>query len=170
MTNNSILAIYPNQYGFGYAIMNSATELADYGVVRIYPMCNRKTMKRIHGYLDNYNPNVVITRASHNRRSHWSKRTTRIINLIVLEAQKQKRQVFQYNREEIQDVFEQFQAKSKYQICKSLSEMFPELKPLCFPKRTGQMSEHFYTGLFDAISLAISHYYLNPKITENETG
>ena len=64
------------------------------------------------------------------------------------------------SREHIQNVFEQFGKTTKYGIAVAIVEWFPKLKPqLPRPWKLGHSEQH-HQGMFDAISLGITHYYL----------
>ncbi|MBI1307057.1 MAG: hypothetical protein GC181_10685 [Bacteroidetes bacterium] len=153
----TILAIHPNQAGFGYAVFDSPSQLEDFGMVYIQPISNTKSLVRIKQYIDYFNPIEIAVKEPSDR---CSPRIQKLIDSISQLARTADLPVNTYSRADIQNVFEQFEAFSKHQISKRLIEWFPILKPYGFPKRSAQMAEHHYTGLFDALSLGITHYYL----------
>jgi hypothetical protein len=68
--------------------------------------------------------------------------------------------VYRYTREQVRDVFEQFQAKTKYDIMKQLVAWYPELKWRAPKVREVWDDESANMAVFDAIALAITHKYL----------
>ena len=66
-----------------------------------------------------------------------------------------------YAREHIKFVFNGFKAKTKYEISKAITENIPELKKLIKPKRKIWEAESYSQGIFDAVSLGITHYFLS---------
>ena len=60
----------------------------------------------------------------------------------------------------IKGVFVNFKAETKLQIVKKLASWFPSLEKFMFPEPKKWMGEHYYTGVFDAASLGITHFYL----------
>jgi len=156
----SVLALYPNRYGLGYALFGSPDDLIDCGIGYIRPTSNRKTMKRVRQYLDFYKPSVVVTRGNEPVIKRLSLRLERLVKLIEKEAQSQKLKVHSYHRGHIQNVFTQFGANTKYHVSQKLISWYPQLKKYGFPKRKRWMNESHNTGVFDAVSLAMVFYYL----------
>lgn len=157
---NTVLAIFPNPKGFGYALMQDALNVIDYGMVTISPICNRKILKRITSFLENDKPTTVVLENYRGRLSFKSKRIQKLIDKISKEANKRKIGVAKYAREQIRHVFSQFGAKNKYEISKVITENIPVLKPHLKPKRRCFEAESYTMGIFDAVALGITHYYL----------
>jgi hypothetical protein len=57
-------------------------------------------------------------------------------------------------------VFEQFGAKSKYEIANKIIAWFPQLASRAPKIRKAWMDEDYNMGIFDALALAITHKYL----------
>lgn len=157
--NEVVLALYPNRRGIGYAVFNSPKELVAFGQGYIRPMSNTKCLKRIKEYLEYYKPNIILIRAERDTYLK-STRTRKLINRICREAGIQGMDVYQYSRRQIKETFIAFNAFSKYQISQKIVTWFPDLKGYAFPDRKRWMSEHSNTGIFDAMALAVTHYYL----------
>jgi hypothetical protein len=60
----------------------------------------------------------------------------------------------------MRDVFEQFGAKSKYEIANKIVTWFPQLVSRAPKIRKPWMDEDYNMGIFDALALAITHKYL----------
>ncbi|MDC9721806.1 MAG: hypothetical protein PSN34_03405 [Urechidicola sp.] len=160
-TNSTILALYPNAMGVCYAVFDSPKDLVDYGIEYIRPVCSKKSLLKVKQYLDFYRPDIVLLRGISKQRAKHSKRTKKLIDLICEVAKSKGLEVHKYNRRQIQNVFSQFKAVSKYQVSKKITEWFPELKALELPIRKRWMSENHRTGIFDAIAIALVHFYVN---------
>lgn len=156
----TILALYPNRYGIGYALFDSPENLVEYGIGYIQPVSNKKTFKKVKQYIGYYKPDIVLTRNINDQRSRTSKRIEKLIDLICNEAKSQKLEVHSYTRTQIKNVFDQFGASSKYQISQKIIEWYKQLKGYEFPVRKRWMAENHNTGVFDAVSLAMTCYFL----------
>lgn len=157
----TVLALYPNRFGISYALFDNPEDLVEVGNGYIRPTCNKKALERAKKYLDYYRPSIVITRKLNDLKgSSRSKRIEALIEKICKAAGKKNLQVHQYSRTEIIDVFNQFQAKTKYQIMKCILNWYKELDQYEIPKRKEWMSDKPNTGIFDAVSLAMTHYFL----------
>jgi Holliday junction resolvasome RuvABC endonuclease subunit len=157
--NQTILALFPNRYGIGYAVFDTPDNLAEYGIGYIQPVSNKKTFKRVKEYITYYKPNVIITRNINDQKKS-SKRIEKLIDCICNEAKSQGLEIHSYTRTQIKDVFRQFGASSKYQIARKIIVWYKQLESYMFPERKRWMTENHNTGIFDAVSLAMTHYYL----------
>lgn len=161
-TNRKIvLALHPNPLGFGYAFLENPQEPWDCGMVRIRPVSNRDCMKRIKGFIDYYEPVLVIIGTPEDNYSFKGIRVKSLINEIAEFTKGKGIEVKQYSREDIRVVFEQFGAKSKYEIAKKIIEWLPQFANKLPEVKKPWMAEDYKMGMFDALSLAITHFYLN---------
>ncbi len=155
-----VCALFPNALGVGYAIFENPKKLLYQQLVRIRPMCSRKSKAFIEKLIDELQPDVVILEDPSAKNSRKRERVTKLIQDIVLACNSKDINVYQYSREHIQNVFEQFGKTTKYGIAVSISEWFPKLKSqLPRPWKLGHSEQH-HQGMFDAISLGMTHYYL----------
>jgi len=160
-SNKVVLALYPNRYGVAYALFRSSSELIEYGTGSVHPVSNKLSIKKVRKYIDYYRPDVIITRNINDLKRRKSQRIDKLINLICTEARKQQLDIYSYTRTQIKETFKQFKATSKYLISQKLISWFRELKDYEFPMRKRWMNENYNAGIFDAISLAITHWYLD---------
>lgn len=155
-----VLVFYPNYLGFGFAFMQNALTLKDYQIVTSRPISNTKLIKRIRDYIDYYEPDIVVLEDYKGKQSRKSKRVEKLIRSISDYAKTKKIKTIFYAREQIKFVFSEFNAKTKYEISKVVSENIPELKKLLKPKRKLWEVEPYSQGIFDAVSLGITHYFI----------
>lgn len=155
-----VFAMFPNQRGFGYCVMDGPQTIIDSGIVTIRPFCNTKTIERFDKLLQYFQPTVVIVDNPQCKYARRSPRVADLIRHISDHAKKQKLSVAMYSREQVRYVFNQFQAQTKFEIAKQITEWFPELKSKTPKQRRLWENESYWQGAFDALSLAICHYYL----------
>lgn len=155
------LSIYPNSYGFGFTVAENFRELIDYGVVKISPIQNKKTLKRFIEFLEFYNPNVVVLRNYSEKNTKKNTRIMRLLDKMILKAKERKLKVFRYSREDIRNVFDQFNSKTKYEICKTLIKWYPQLKQKLPKERKAWESDSYSMSYFDALSLLVTHLYIS---------
>lgn len=157
---NIVYALYPNANGFGFVYLDSPRNLLDYGAVRINPISNRKVLERIKKSFDYLKPSIVIIQDPDGNASRSGRRVNRLIDKIIAMANAEKLKVILYSRDQIRDVFEQFGAVTKYEISKVLLTEFKELELREPKKRKTWESESHNMPIFDALSLALTWYWL----------
>lgn len=158
---NIVFAVYPNAKGFGFVYMGNPRKLLDYGAVRIYPMSNKKVMERIKRSLDYFRPTIVVVQNPKGKSSRTGPRVRRLIRKIVKYAVEENLSVARYSRDQVREVFEQFGAVTKYEISQLLLTEFGELKRKSPAQRKLWECEDKNMAIFDALSLAVTWFYLN---------
>jgi hypothetical protein len=158
MSDNKIISIHINGIGFGYVVLNEKGKIIDYGMVAIQPMSNDKCLKRIKEIVSYHQPEALILENDKN-----SKKSERVKNLTkrISNYGKNDLKITRYTKEEIQNTFEIFKAKNKYERSRKISEGYPELKSKLPERRKAWESENYYQGIFDAMSLFLTHQYLD---------
>lgn len=154
-----LLSIYPNNRGFGYALMGDPQKLLDYGIVTIRPLCNSRILKRIEKLLDYYKLHIVVTQDYKCPHARYGKRNKELIGTIVELAQRKNLEVHCYTRTQIRDVFEQFNARTKHEVSQTIAKWLPEVAYRLPKLRTVWGMEDYNMVLFDALSLGYTHYY-----------
>jgi len=154
------LALYPNTNGVCYAIFDKPDNLIDYGVKTVRPVCNTKSMKHVGDLLDYYRPTVVLVESTIGSWFKKSDRSKLLIQKIREKAKRKKLEVYSYSRSQIREVFKQFKAKSKYEMACLIGKWQTTLSDRVPKPRKCTQSESFNMGIFDATSLALTHFYL----------
>lgn len=165
--NKLTLSIHPNTRGFGYALMNSPRELVDYGIVTIRPICNSRILKRVKKILEEFKPTLVILENAECNASRRGRRVKRLIRSLKQIAQNQNISVIQYPIDQVQQIFAQFGVNNKYERAKRIMEWLPELEAREPNPRKIWMPEDYNMGIFDAVSLLLTHYYLLEEDTQS---
>ncbi|MBK8243303.1 MAG: hypothetical protein IPK88_07750 [Saprospiraceae bacterium] len=158
---NIVYALYPNANGFGFVYLENPRKLLDYGAVRINPISNRKVLERIKRSFDYLRPSIVIIQDPNGIASRSGRRVHRLMDKIIAMANEEKLKVVMYSRDQIREVFEQFGAVTKYEIAKVLLTEFKELGLREPKKRKTWESESHNMPIFDALSLALTWFWLN---------
>ncbi len=157
MNNERMLSIYPNTLGFGFVVFNDLGEILDYGMVSIRPINNDKCFGRIQRIISYYQPQLLILEDY--LKSNKSTRVQKLIERIC-EANENSLKIFLYPREQVRDVLAIFGAKNKYEISKKVCEAYPQFNSKLPEKRKVWEPENYYQGIFDAITLVLTHNYL----------
>lgn len=154
-----LLAIYPNTKGFGFACLESPQNLLDSGVFNVRPLRNDRLLKRIKFFIDFHEPEIILLRETSS--SYDTKgRHKRFSDELELFAAERDITVHYYNREQIRQVFEVFGATTKIEIARKLCSWFSELVPRMPKPRKSYKEEDYNFGVFNAVSLAVTHQYL----------
>ncbi len=156
-----VFAIYPNAQGFGYVYMNGPRQLLDYGIVRINPICNFRILDKIKKSLDYFRPSVVALLDPDAKSSRTGFRIRSLIAKITEFANQENLQVAHISRDQIRDVFENFGVITKFEISQWLLTEFKELDSRRPRERKLWTSEDRNMGVFDALSLAMSWYWMD---------
>lgn len=159
--NKVVFAVYPNANGFGFVYMENARKLLDYGAVRINPISNRKVLEKIKRALEYFRPSIVILLDPEGKYSRTGNRVKGLVKKIEALAAELILPVVRYSRDQIKDVFEQFGATTKYDISQVLLKEFTELETRSPKQRSLWTSEDRNMAIFDALSLALTWFYLN---------
>ncbi len=155
-----VLSIYPNARGFGYAFIENPAEPKDCGVVPILPICNNRCLARIKKFIAHYEPTLVVLQDFVVDHSRKSKRVKDLVSSIVQFCHDQRLPVREYSQEQIRFVFEQFKALTKREIAECITTWLPQFKDKLPKIRKPWMCEDYHMGMFDAMALAITHFYL----------
>jgi len=156
-----VLAFYPSFRGFGYAVMEKALEVIDTQVVAIRPVSNSMALKRMKEIIEYYKPEIVVLEDYRGMGSRKSKRVQKLIDSITKYAEKKKLNLTTYSRANIRFVFSNFNAHTKHEIATVIAENIPLMKNRLMEKRKTSETEKYIASAFDAVSLGITHYYMN---------
>ncbi len=156
-----VYAIYPNAQGFSFIYMNGPRILLDFGIVRINPICNFRTLDKIKKSLDYFKPSIVVLLDPEGKSSRTGNRIKKLISKITAFVNQENFHVAHISRDQIRDVFENFGVITKYEISKWLLTEFKQLETRRPRERKLWTSEDRNMAIFDALSLALTWFYLN---------
>lgn len=155
--NSNALAIFPNIRGFGYAFFIDDLSPKYYGMIGIRPTDNLKCIRRISEMVKMYEPKIILLPSPDLGRKKRHKRIDELIFEIIEYAKDNGIQIRTYSREQIRMNFEQFDAFTKLEIAEKICIWMPDLLKYKPAKKKSYMPEDYYQGMFDAISLFITH-------------
>ena len=149
------LSLYPNNRGFGFAVIEEKHNLIDWGVA--YATTKHKhedCLRRIAKLIERYQPHLVVT--EHPAKSpHRGARIRRLLTATQLLAKDRHIRRGRVSRAEVRLFFARLGHCTKRSIATAVAEAFPELKPRLPPERKAWMSEDSRMAFFDAIALAL---------------
>ncbi|MCI5056812.1 MAG: hypothetical protein MRY83_11930 [Flavobacteriales bacterium] len=156
-----VMALFLHSRGFSIAILEDAlTVINAYNVVlHKYPISNATILQKVKEKISFYLPEVVILEDAEGFGSRKGTRVKRAIKKIEKYAIEQKLSISKYSRNDIRFVFNAFNAQSKYEIAKVITENVKQLPVELPKKRLSHKPEHYCMTIFDAIALGITHYY-----------
>jgi len=160
--DHRVFSVDPTSRGFGFAVLEGAGTLIDWGTRDIGHADSAGALREIGALLEHYAPDVIVVEDTADRSS---RRRTRVRNLIKSASQDAEARgvsVVRVSRSQVLKVFKQAGATTKNRIAAVIAEHFPELGPHVPPFRKPWMSEDVRMSIFDAVAFALVHYYRYP--------
>lgn len=154
-----ILAIYPNTHGFGYAVFSENDKPIHCGMSKLRVRAVKDYLKRLDKMIITYNPSILILPSPDGKHNRKRERIQSLLSEIHEFATEKGLVVKVYSREQIRIAFGADKDLSKQQIAEKICECLPEYADKCPKERRNYQTETFLQGMFDAISLAYTHYY-----------
>lgn len=162
-TLDRVLAIYPTRTGFGWALFDGAVDPADWGVVAIGRHRNKGCLIRIEGLIDRFRPDSLALEAFEGPASRRQDRIRTLCRAIADLANEKSVDANIYSRDDIQARFDEIGAKTRYEIASAIASRFEAFAHNLPPERKIWMPEDPRMGLFNAIAVALTHYWLAHK-------
>lgn len=163
--NKLVLAIHPNTRGFGFALFQGSQKPLDWGVKEVREK-NKKyknigCREKINDLINLYQPDVLVVEDYKGEGSRRHLRIQELIEDIHKLAKREKVAICSYSRGKICEVFSQFGAQTKYEIAKKIAEWLPVFETRMPPVRKAWMSEDYRMAIFDAVSLALTYFFID---------
>lgn len=153
-----VLAIYLNTRGFSYALFEGVLAPVDWGIKTAETKGVADCLEKVRLLLHLLQPSVVVLQDCDGKLSRCTDRIEELIDLIAALAKANGVKVFRYAREDIRGCFAYYSARTKAEIARAIAKLLPEFAPHVPPLRKLWKSEHYRTGLFDALSLVFTYY------------
>jgi hypothetical protein len=147
------LAFDPSTNGFGFAVLESRDQLIDWGVARIWSKSTREFLARVEGFIDRYQPDLIVLEDVNDTR-----RGTQARNRIIAIARfslARRIPVRMVSRTQVRHAFRDY-GLTKFEIALAIARMFPELAARMPRYRKPWMSEDARMNIFDAVSFIIT--------------
>ena len=163
MNSNSInaarvLAVAPCVQGIGFIVFNGPRLPIDWGVRWTREEKNAKGAAKVAALIDRYQPDVVVFEDHHGEGSRRAKRIEDLLDAISTLASRQNIETARYSRHNVRNRFPTDGAATKFRIAKSIAEELPDLAPRLPAERKIWLPEHANMSIFDAASLALTHF------------
>ncbi len=154
-----ILAIDPSTRGFGFVVLEGATNLIDWGVKATRKDKNERGLIKVGALLRLYRPDVIVAERHSGKGSRRCHRVAQLIAAMEALAKRDGVRFCRFSRGDIRKVFASFNATTKHEIAHAIARQLPELAPHLPRYRKPWMSEDYRMAIFDAASLALTFLY-----------
>ena len=153
-----ILAIAPCVQGIGFIVFNGPQTPIDWGVKWTRVEKNTKGVAKIAELMDRYQPEIVVLEDPHGEGSRRAKRIEDLLEAIASMVRRRNVAIARYSRAQVRHHFAGDGAATKYRIAKVIAQYLPDLAPRLPAERKIWLPEHANMSLFDAASLALTHF------------
>jgi RNase H-fold protein (predicted Holliday junction resolvase) len=152
-----ILAIAPTTRGFGFAVLDDANTLADWGGKPVKTgNKNAQSLQKAKELIAHNQPNVLVLQDTAAKDSGRAPRIQKLTKQIIKLAKVHKVKVVLLSKEKIQQAFFADGKGTKQALAEMLAQKFPdELGSMVPPKRKPWMTEHPRMDVFDAVALVV---------------
>ena len=157
--NALILAVFPAVRGFGFALFHGAWTPLDWGFRHVQGDKNARALEKIGRLIADAAPDILLLEDHAGEGARRSARVAALIDDIAALATRKGIAVERYSRDQIRECFAEFDAVTKYDIAKAISQALPEFPPQLPPERKIWLPEDPRMSLFDAVSLIFTHFY-----------
>ena len=155
-----VLAIDPTTNGIGYTVFRGPHECLESGTTDIRLAKNTQSMKRIRRLVRIYGPSIIISEDITSGSSYRCKRVQRLIKSISEFCTKENIEFVSYSPDQVKEVFSNFGATTKHEIACKIAQWLPEFESALPNKRKCFEPEHLNYGVFDAVALTLTYFYL----------
>lgn len=154
-----VLAIDPMRRGFGYAVLEGPTRLIDWGTKGSRRWSDARTLQKVAGLVRYLQPDAVIVENTADSGSRRRERSRRMIVAVQAFADSNGLTRIAVTRKDVLNLFAGGKPINKRAIATAIATHFPELTPRIPPVRKAWMSEDLRTSIFDAVALALVHFF-----------
>lgn len=156
--HNSVLGIYPNARGFGFALFEGMLAPLDWGVFETRGSdMNRRCLQRIAVLFNHQEPDVLVLEDMSDGNARREKRVRDLNEAISVLAETQGIATALFSRKQVREFFGN-ELVSKQRIAEIIGNRIRAFTPLVPPHRKPWKSEHARMGLFDAAALVLTWY------------
>jgi Holliday junction resolvasome RuvABC endonuclease subunit len=153
-THSRILAIDPCTKGFGFAVLEGGNRLIDWGVARLYSKNDEEFLVRVDALINRYKPTAIAVEDVAGTRK--GERTAKRVNDLVGYATLLDIERALVSGREAREALGLPYDATKYEVARTIAELFPELKATLPPPRKPWQTEDERMNVFDAVGLAIA--------------
>ncbi len=161
-----ILSIDFTSRGFGYAVLESPTNLIDWGVKQAKHNKHLRTLSMNVRLIELYQPEIMVVQNTHVESSRRTQFMHKLIEDIETLGSQNQVKTIRIPWSKVRRFFEAsiHNASTKHQIAEAIAHEIPELVPRLPPKRKPWMSEDYRMSIFDAVAFGLTYYHIyEPK-------
>lgn len=153
-----VLALYPTVRGFAYALFEAPLSPVDWGTREfIGPDKNARTLAGIARLCKAAHPETIVIEDGVGESSKRSQRVQRLLGLIGAMAEVENISLVRYSRKAVRETFHH-PSITRQEIAQAIATYIPALSDRLPPTRKLWQSEDPRLWIFDAASLALTHY------------
>lgn len=153
-----VLGLYPTPRGFAYALFEAPLSPVDWGIREFVGKDkNAATLNAISRLCNATHPDTIVIEDSVAASSKRSDRVKRLLGLIGALAEAENITLVRYSRSSIRATFHH-PGITREEIAQAIAAYIPALADRLPPLRKLWKSEDPRLWLFDAASLALTHY------------
>jgi hypothetical protein len=153
-----ILAVRPTPRGFAYTLFEAPLSPVDWGMCEFKAKHkNIPTRDAVAKLCAKYQPDALILEDRSHLTASCYGRVRRLQAMLAAMAQEHNISVSYYSRASIRRAFHHGKITS-YEIAQAIASFIPAFEPLMPPRRKIWQSDHPRLWLFDAASLAMTHF------------
>jgi hypothetical protein len=151
-----VLAIRPTSRGFGFAVLEGAELLIDWGTKDARCEKNARSLGYVEALLDEYQPDAIVVEDARDRSFRRCARVRDLLQGIRRMAFTQGVRVRSISKRRIREVFSETRAVTKHDLALAIAGRLPELAPRLPPRRKPWMSQDERMSIFDAVGLGLA--------------
>lgn len=151
-----VLAIDISIRGFGFAVLENADNMIDWGVVYVRGTLDTVFMKNFDRKVDSVLPGILVLEdvAQNPRRTS---RAVRLTALLRAHARERNIKVHMLSPRAVRKLLLMPIGATKRELAEAVAERVPEIADLLPPVRKPWATEHPRTAIFDAAALALAY-------------
>jgi len=163
-----ILAVSLSTEGFGYALMESANSLVDYGNKVFTDRKNDRSLNHITKLIGLFKPSVLVLHDVNAKGSYRAARIKELHRNVLTLAEKHKLKVAQISGRQLRIVLLGDPSGTKHDVATYIAELYSDdLADRLPPKRQLWESQPSRMDIFDAVALALA-FLLKPAKRRQE--
>ena len=153
-----VLAVRLSASGLGFAVFEAPGMPVDWGTRRPLIRTIRAYERFVEAVITSYQPEVlVLERPAEGSAPKATELHTKLMGLGKIKGIR----TVEYTRDNVEAFFSRFGSTSKFRISRTIAEWIPALRTQLPRYRHPWLSEPHSAAAFDAIALAVTHYFLS---------
>jgi len=161
-----VLAFAPVSRGFGFAVLESPTQLIE-SAVKSARRDEETILGKILGLVQHYQPDIIVVGDWENSRRCL--RIKGVLAGICTLAAREGIKCRRFSIKRVKRVFEAFHAETKQEIAQEIARQLPMLAHVLPLPRKPWMTEDYQMPAFDAVALALTYFYSRPVRNGHKT-